>query len=61
MSTRAEAERRVEVDLDALREGLSPAVRTIRVTYPDLHGTIAVSRNDAGGTTVAITFPPERG
>ena len=26
----------------------------------DLHGTIAVTRNTAGGTTVTITFPAER-
>ena len=38
--------------------GLTIARTLVRA---DLHGTIAVSRNDAGGTTVTIAFPPERG
>ena len=38
MSTKAEAERETADNLDAVRQRLSSAVRTIRVTYPDLHG-----------------------
>lgn len=38
--------------------GLTIARTLVRA---DLHGTIAADRNDAGGTTVTIAFPPERG
>ena len=37
--------------------GLTIARTLVRA---DLHGTIAVARNEAGGTTVTITFAPER-
>jgi two-component sensor histidine kinase len=38
--------------------GLTIARTLIRA---DLHGTIAVARNEAGGTTVTLAFPPEMG
>jgi two-component sensor histidine kinase len=38
--------------------GLTIARTLIRA---DLHGTIAVARNEAGGTTVTLAFPPEKG